>query len=294
MDWYEVVKTINGRRYRYRQRTWRDAATGRMRTASEYLGPDRRQLAPPEPLPPPQPLPTNWQPVPLLLPKQRHALVKEAGLTGERSRLVSAVLDAAIAAPLSLVSAATRPRSFAQMQRLKSPSPKFKPDARILALPKALRLGVTTRPALPFRLSKRQQNTGLFDGAYYTPARDAIQIPDPARYASQPGCSAEHKYHLVFLHELAHATKGPGRAGRSTTSYNPHSYAEEEVVAETAAFLVAQHLGLAPATAAYSAAYVQHYLNQLGRRPDFAIAAPRALRHASEAADYLLAKIAEL
>ena len=37
MDWYIVIKTINGRRYRYRQKTWREA--GRVRTRSEYLGP---------------------------------------------------------------------------------------------------------------------------------------------------------------------------------------------------------------------------------------------------------------
>lgn len=37
MDWYIVVKTINGRRYRYRQKTWREG--GRVRTRSEYIGP---------------------------------------------------------------------------------------------------------------------------------------------------------------------------------------------------------------------------------------------------------------
>lgn len=36
MDWYVVVKTINGQRYRYRQKTWREGK--RVRTRSEYLG----------------------------------------------------------------------------------------------------------------------------------------------------------------------------------------------------------------------------------------------------------------
>ncbi len=36
-DWYFVVKTIKGRRYRYRQRTWREG--DRVRTQSQYLGP---------------------------------------------------------------------------------------------------------------------------------------------------------------------------------------------------------------------------------------------------------------
>jgi hypothetical protein len=37
-DWYFVTKTINGRRYRYRQRTWRE--NGQVRTESHYLGPE--------------------------------------------------------------------------------------------------------------------------------------------------------------------------------------------------------------------------------------------------------------
>jgi hypothetical protein len=37
MDWYIVIKTIKGRRYRYRQKTWREG--GRVRTRSEYIGP---------------------------------------------------------------------------------------------------------------------------------------------------------------------------------------------------------------------------------------------------------------
>ena len=37
MDWYIVIKTIKGRRYRYRQKTWREGK--RVRTRSEYIGP---------------------------------------------------------------------------------------------------------------------------------------------------------------------------------------------------------------------------------------------------------------
>jgi hypothetical protein len=37
MSWYIVIKTIKGRRYRYRQRTWRE--NGRVRCKSEYIGP---------------------------------------------------------------------------------------------------------------------------------------------------------------------------------------------------------------------------------------------------------------
>lgn len=38
MDWYIVIKTIKGRRYRYRQQTWRNGR--RVRTRSEYISPE--------------------------------------------------------------------------------------------------------------------------------------------------------------------------------------------------------------------------------------------------------------
>lgn len=38
MDWYIVIKTINGRRYRYRQKTRRVGK--RVRTKSEYISPE--------------------------------------------------------------------------------------------------------------------------------------------------------------------------------------------------------------------------------------------------------------
>jgi len=37
-SWYTVTRTINGRRYRYSQRTWRES--GKVRTESQYFGPE--------------------------------------------------------------------------------------------------------------------------------------------------------------------------------------------------------------------------------------------------------------
>lgn len=48
MDWYLVIKTINGRPYRYRQKTWREGK--RVRTRSEYLGPAGEDVARPRDL----------------------------------------------------------------------------------------------------------------------------------------------------------------------------------------------------------------------------------------------------
>ncbi len=44
MDWYVVIKTINGHRYYYRQKTWREGK--RVRTRSEYIGPAGPEEAP--------------------------------------------------------------------------------------------------------------------------------------------------------------------------------------------------------------------------------------------------------
>lgn len=38
MEWYFIIKTIHGRRYRYRQKTWRNGT--RVRTHSQYIGPE--------------------------------------------------------------------------------------------------------------------------------------------------------------------------------------------------------------------------------------------------------------
>jgi hypothetical protein len=36
-DWYPTIKTIKGRRYLYRQRTWREGR--RVRSQTQYIGP---------------------------------------------------------------------------------------------------------------------------------------------------------------------------------------------------------------------------------------------------------------
>lgn len=50
MGWYKVIKTINGHRYIYWQRTHR--VNGRVKTENKYVGPARARSAPISPLPP--------------------------------------------------------------------------------------------------------------------------------------------------------------------------------------------------------------------------------------------------
>jgi len=53
MDWYVVIKTIKGRRYYYRQKTWRESR--HVRTKSEYIGPvDGMAMPTAAPAAPPQ------------------------------------------------------------------------------------------------------------------------------------------------------------------------------------------------------------------------------------------------
>jgi hypothetical protein len=247
MDWYTVTKVINGRAYLYRQQTWRDG--DRVRTRSQYIGPasgspDGGPAGPVAPLPP-QRLYADIQP---------HQIAV-LGLSADRLALVLGLLQITTISD-KIVAASIAPRSLERMQRLKRQQPAFKIDARVLALPLALGVTVTTRPAMPFQVD---DPTG-YDGGYYLEGHDRVQMPDPARYTSQPGLNACQRYHNAFMHELAHATGHSSRLDRDALCL---CYAEEEIVAETAAVIVSWHLGLAPPTFEHSAYYVQHFVRPL-------------------------------
>lgn len=75
--------------------------------------------------------------------------------------------------------------------------------------------------------------------AYYQPALDFVQLPDPGQFES-----AAH-YYATALHEHGHWTGHTSRLDRNLSSrFGEEAYAAEELVAElTAAFLCA-HLGI--------------------------------------------------
>jgi antirestriction protein ArdC len=116
--------------------------------------------------------------------------------------------------------------------------------------------------------------------AFYTPARDAIQMPPFEAFKDK------ESYYATALHELTHWTKHERRLERdfSAKRFGDHGYAREELVAELGAAFLCADLGITPEIRDDHAAYLGHWLAVLkeDKRAIFSAAA-----HAQRAADYL-------
>jgi hypothetical protein len=219
MDWYIVVKTINGRRYRYRQKTWRE--NGRVRTRSEYLGRagDAQTGAVEDPVHPATP---SVQHVPQKLVDR----VFDTLRNGEPSPVWDHQFDEADAGAV--------------------PS-KVSHDARADAIIAALALSMTH----------------LADGAYFNPASEEVNIPPEECFFDTDRQSAGQAYYMVIFHEVVHWTKGPGRLRRATGNfYGSDGYAREELVAELAAAILAEHLGIGIGDEKRHSKYFQTWLSR--------------------------------
>ena len=114
------------------------------------------------------------------------------------------------------------------------------------------------------------------DRAFYSPSKDAINLPFPGSFTSP------ESYYAVALHELAHASGHPRRLNRPKWAKGNPEYAAEELVAElTAAFLCAE-LGI-PA-ALHHTGYIGFWVELLENDSK---AIFRASREASRAAEFL-------
>ncbi len=117
------------------------------------------------------------------------------------------------------------------------------------------------------------------DRAFYTPSKDAINLPFPGSF------TPPESYYAVALHELAHASGHPQRLNRPKGAKGSLEYATEELVAElTAAFLCAE-LGIPAAL---------HHTGYIGTWVELLEADPKAIfsasREASRAAEFLIAQ----
>ena len=117
------------------------------------------------------------------------------------------------------------------------------------------------------------------DRAFYSPSKDAINLPFPGAF------NPPESYYAVALHELAHASGHPQRLNRPKGSKESREYANEELVAElTAAFLCAE-LGV-PA-ALHHTGYIGTWVELLENDPKAIFSASR---EASRAAEFLTAQ----
>ena len=117
------------------------------------------------------------------------------------------------------------------------------------------------------------------DRAFYSPSRDAINLPFPGSF------TPPESYYAVALHELAHASGHPQRLNRPKGAKGSPEYAAEELVAElTAAFLCAE-LGI-PA-ALHHTGYIGFWVELLENDLKAIFSASR---EASRAAEFLTAQ----
>lgn len=116
--------------------------------------------------------------------------------------------------------------------------------------------------------------------AYYSPARDYVQVPPQQAFFDQIN------FYRTCLHELTHATGHAKRLARDFTNpFGSAGYAREELIAEMGAAFLCATLGIEPTVR--HADYIGAWLAIL-REDSRAIF--RAASQASKASDWLLAK----
>jgi hypothetical protein len=221
MQWYVVVKTINGRKYLYRQKTYR---VGRqVKTINQYIGPyDGRSLGGGS-----HPDLSGATTLPIPFPvKVAPVNIKEvvAGLIDPGKR------EEDWETPWS-----TKSRVNMKMRVVDCPAA----DALIR------NLSITV--------------TGSNRGAFYSPGEDIINIPPKQQFYDRSGESATGGYYSTLFHELVHWTKGASRTGRER-EHREDGYAREELVAELGGQMLMRHFGLSEAETVPHATYFQIWL----------------------------------
>jgi len=115
--------------------------------------------------------------------------------------------------------------------------------------------------------------------AYFSPAADMIQIPEPGQFKTPQA------YTSTLVHELTHWTGHKSRLDRlEHKSWGNDAYAFEELVAELGAAFGCANLGLVPDIRTDHAPYLASWLKALKAEPRALVS---AAAKASQAIDYL-------
>ena len=117
--------------------------------------------------------------------------------------------------------------------------------------------------------------------AAYLPSRDRVAMPEMGAFES-----AAAYYHVLF-HELGHSTGHRTRLERdgvvNPIRFGSHEYSEEELIAEMTAGMLAGFAGIASDELEdNSAAYLDHWLDKLGKNPEWLAKAGGAAQKASD------------
>jgi antirestriction protein ArdC len=182
MDWYVVVKTINGCRYRYRQKTWREGK--RVRTRSEYIGPadgasKARDLS---------------GATTLTLPFPKTSRTRDSAFD---SKVTAAALHA-----LTDTDALSEAWEHGWSANRRGKNLVHK-NERVVGLLSTLKVLMTDETS----------------GAYYSPNLDVVNIPPARCFRDKDRQTATQAYHVVLFHELVHWTMDKRRLGRDVSDY---------------------------------------------------------------------------
>jgi antirestriction protein ArdC len=116
------------------------------------------------------------------------------------------------------------------------------------------------------------------DRAFYSPAKDRIELPPKDHFPSAD------RYYATALHEVGHWTGHESRLGRETGIFGTPEYAREELRAEIASWMMGQDLGIGHDPGQH-AAYIESWIKLL-EEDSFEIV--RACRDAEKIKNYIL------
>lgn len=122
------------------------------------------------------------------------------------------------------------------------------------------------------------------DGAWYSPEKDIIGIPDKKQFKT------EEKYYATLFHESIHSTGHKSRLDRFTkenninVAFGSEKYSKEELTAEIGSAMLCCYCGI-DNVIENSASYIESWLKPLKNDKNFII---QASSKAQKAYDYIL------
>ena len=132
---------------------------------------------------------------------------------------------------------------------------------------------------------KRESVSLAFGGdrAFYSPSRDAIQLPEQVSFTS------DQSFYATAFHEMGHSTGHKTRLNREGVVENHYfgsaTYSFEELVAEFTSAFLSSETGVLPETVENSTAYIQGWLKVLKNEPKMLV---QAVGKAQKATDFII------
>lgn len=131
------------------------------------------------------------------------------------------------------------------------------------------------------------------DGAYFSPSRDMIVLPQKGQFKKGTSESEIYKDGMEFystaLHEMAHSTGTEERLNRNIHNhFGDPKYAKEELVAELSSAMVGNTMGFDRRIQDNNVAYIDGWLKALHEEPKFIVS---VMADVNKASNMILEKV---